>query len=119
MASAILVPCAHGVDGDEGPGEVQAFKEERYRADFIRLRIGCLLPEHQPLAGSPGRDDMQRVALATARPPRGLAVNGDTIGQVFAQTFHPSCERLVEQPAGKGIHHVVQRVMRWNTLRKG
>ena len=59
------------------------------------------------------------MALTLMRPPRCLAVNGNTIGQVFAQTFHPSCERLVEQPAGKGIHHVVQRVMRWNTLREG
>ena len=52
---------------------------------------------------------MQRMALAARRPPRGLAVDGDTVGRSFAKTLNPGGKGLGKQPTGQHIHPVVQR----------
>ena len=119
MASAIFVASPHGVDGDQCAGQLQAFQEQGYRTDFVGFRIRGLLPQHQPLARGPGRDDVQRVPLAAPRPARGLAIDGDDVGFVLAQTLDPGREGLREQRAVERVQHVVERVMRRNALREG
>ena len=41
---------AHGIDDDERAGQLQAFKQQWYGIDLVRLHICRLLPQPQPLA---------------------------------------------------------------------
>ena len=73
---------AHGVDGDQRAGQFQALEQRRNGSDFVGFFRAGLLPQHEPLAARPGRDQMQRIlALASVvGAPRSLAVDGDDVG---------------------------------------
>lgn len=68
-----------GVDGDERAREREPFQQRRDRLGLARLVGHRLLAENQALAAGPGRDQVQRLAVAAAimAATRGLAVDGD------------------------------------------
>lgn len=83
---------ADGIDGDQGTGERQALQQQWNCLDLIGFPGHGFLPEHQPLAAGPGRDQMQRLAplgfgVAAAR---GLAIDRDEIRLALAQLLHPA-----------------------------
>ena len=117
---------AHGVDGDEGASEREAFEQKRDGGDLVGLGRACLLAKHQALAAGPGRDHVERTAVfaAIVRPSRGLAVDRHYLGGSRGsdrrpQAFDPGGEALREQPAIHGVDDIVQRVVARNASLEG
>lgn len=83
-------PRSHGVDGDEGAPQFEAFEQERDGGDLVGFDVGGLLAEHEALAGRPGGDEMRRLAALAAgmRAARSLAIDGDDIGRARRATTH-------------------------------
>ena len=103
---------AHGVDGDQGAGQLQPLQQQRYGDDFIAFDGGGLLPQHQSLAAGPGRDDMQRVGVHAMGTARGLAVDRHDLGRAVGQAGDPGGEAGREGRGIECVEHVAQRVMR-------
>ena len=80
-----------------------------------------LLAENQTLDAGPGRHQVQRRAARSPVPgaPRRLAVDGDDLSAVGAQTFHPGDEGVPERRVIQAVEQVVQCVMAGNAMRKG
>src|SRR5580704_17137478 len=51
---------AHGVDGHDGPGNLQVFDEFRDRGDFVRFAVTGLLTQKQTVFTRPSADHVQR-----------------------------------------------------------
>jgi hypothetical protein len=88
-------------------------QQERDGGDLVRLARHRLLPEHQPLAGGPGGDEVQGTA-----PPapgvgaaRGLAVDRDDVGLRRAQALDPAGEAALEQGRVERGDHLAQGVV--------
>ena len=104
---------AHGIDGDEGAGQFQAFEQQRDGGDLVGFGVRGLLAEHQTLAGRPGRHEVERPAppgLVVAAARR-FPVDGDDLGLPVAQRFHPVGKTALEQFRVDAVHHVVERVV--------
>ena len=104
---------------DERPGERQAFEQQRDGGDLVGLGLARLLAEHEALAAGPGRDHVERAAVAASvvGASRGLAVDDDDLGGCgggagrVAQGFDPGREALGEQRAADRVDDVVERVV--------
>lgn len=106
---------AHGVDGHDGAGQFEPLQKQRDRGDLVGLVLGRLLAEDKALAGRPGGDHMQRLPAGTAgmAAARGLAVDGDNVGVAIPQRLDPGRKAGLEQLRVECVHHVVERVVRW------
>src|SRR3954454_15080803 len=104
---------ADGVDRDQGALESDALQQERDGGDLVRLTRYRLLPEHQPLAGGPGGDEVQGTApLAPGvGAARGLAVDRDDVGLRRAQALDPAGEAALEQGRVERGDHLAQGVV--------
>jgi hypothetical protein len=105
---------SHGVDGDQRPGEVEPFKQQRDGGDLVGFDVRGLLAEHEALARRPGGDEVQRLAALAAvmRAPHGLAIDGDDLGIAVTQGRDPGGEAGLEEIGVESVDDVVQRVVR-------
>jgi hypothetical protein len=80
------------IDGHQGAGELEPFEQERDGGDLVRLAGDRLLAKDQPLAVGPSRDQMEGLAALGAgmAAARGLAVDGDELRLVGAQSISPA-----------------------------
>jgi hypothetical protein len=75
---------SHGVDGNQGAFEVEAFQKDWDSGDLVGFFLDRLLAQHEPAAGGEGRHQMQGLlaGLAIVAAARGLAVDGNERGLV-------------------------------------
>jgi len=111
---------SHGVDGDQGAGQLQALQQQRDGGDLVGLLRHRFLPQHEPLRRRPGRDRMQRAAALGPgmAAPRGLAVDRDRFWPGIAQPLDPVREAGLEQRRVEGRDDFAQRVMARNAARE-
>ena len=82
---------SHGVDGDEGAGELEPFEQQRNGDDFVGLLVHSLLTHDEELARRAGGNHVQWPAAPGVgmASPRGLAADGDNVRIGLAQRLDP------------------------------
>lgn len=75
-----------GVDGDQGGFDDQPLQDGQDGGALILFGLDRLLSQNELLAGSPGRDQMQRrnARAAVAAAAQALAVERDQVGRIAA-----------------------------------
>src|SRR3954451_6135333 len=70
---------AHGIDRDQGVGQIDLLQELGNRRDFVGFLLGRDLAQGDPLLAGPGADDVQGAELLrrVVGPPTRLAVDGN------------------------------------------
>jgi hypothetical protein len=103
------------VDGHDGVLESEQFQELGHRSDFVRLRLGSDLREHEVLIAAPGADHMQG-RLGAGRiegPPQHFAVDGDDALAGLGKARHELLEAGAELVGIKHAEHPTKGVVRW------
>lgn len=109
----------HGIDGDDGAGNIQALQELGNGGDFVGFVVDFHLPQHQAIVLGPRAHQVdggffRRMIHAAAQT---LTVDGDDFAVTQCrQISHPAGKAFAELALIDGREHRAEGIMRGNSV---
>src|SRR5262245_11368669 len=105
---------AHGVDGGDGPGQLQGLQQLGHGRDLVGVALDRLLAQRQAVLLGPDADQVQAAAQGplAGRAAHGLAVDLHALeAAALADGVHPADEAVLEGPGAQGGEDAVAGVV--------
>src|SRR4051794_20258478 len=112
---------AHGIDGHDRTLDRQHVQQFGNSDDLVGLFRDLHLTQHEPLAGCEGRNHVDRrdAVLLSARPPRGLAINGNHPVRRSGQCSDPGDKASLELLGVEHCQDVAEMIVCWRAVLEG
>src|SRR4051812_19383195 len=108
----------HGIDGHDRTLDRQHVQQFGNSDDLVGLFRDLHLTQHEPLAGCEGRNHVDRrdAVLLSARPPRGLAINGNHPVRRSGQCSDPGDKASLELLGLEHCQDVAEMIVCWRAV---